>query len=111
PSQPAGKPTPAISSRSLMAIGHTNSRLERGGIRVFKSTIEPFSHKNARWVLELQGYDWPTTCVRELIANASLEQSPSKAPRSMATPFFQRYASEAPLGKPALPTISPPSVM
>ena len=47
--QPGGNPSPAISPRSLIAIVSTNCKLELGGINVFKSTIEPFSHRNERW--------------------------------------------------------------
>lgn len=78
-----GKPTQAISSRSLMAMGHTNCRLERGGIRVFKPTIEPFSHRNARAFPSVHAYDSATTWLLELLAHPRLVQSPARCPRSL----------------------------
>src|SRR5262245_40692882 len=38
-------PTPTISPRSLIVSGDVKYKLESAGIRVFKSTIEPFCHK------------------------------------------------------------------
>ena len=51
---------PAISPRSLILSPRRNSRLEFAGINVFKSTIEPLSHRNARATLKSQENDRPT---------------------------------------------------
>src|SRR5215469_8744862 len=83
-----------------------NCRLEPGGIRVFRSSIAPFSHKNARKMVPSHEVVNPTMSLRELMASAELEQSP-KCPRSVATPFLQRKASDGALRKVRVPIISP----
>jgi hypothetical protein len=44
----------------LIAKGKINLRLEPEGIRVFKSTMEPFSHRNARPWFPMHGTEVPT---------------------------------------------------
>src|SRR5260370_38853698 len=49
---------PAISPRSLMDRVSTNCKFELGGIKAFKSTIEPFSQRNVCTTLPSQENDW-----------------------------------------------------
>src|SRR5215469_9048869 len=58
--QPSGTPLPAISPRLLIASVSTNRRAELGGINVFRSTIELFSHRNERSVLKSHDNELPT---------------------------------------------------
>src|SRR5437870_5355831 len=111
-SQPGGKPRPAISPRSLILSVAANCRLvEFSAIVVFRSTMEPLSHRTARAMLPSQENDPPTIWSLELIPPATLKQSPSSAPISLITLFLQRVAwKNSSFWVLAPPTISPASL-
>jgi hypothetical protein len=78
---------PSAESSSLIASGYANSRLASAGSSVFRSTAAPSSHRKARQLLPSHETETPTTSRLELMAFASLLQSPGRTPRSFATPF------------------------
>src|SRR5207247_10952482 len=85
-----------------------------------RSTIDPFSHRNAVKAEKSHAKEKPTICVFELIKLAPLLDIPSTVPRSIITPFFHKKAWLTCLGglepkhvtgMSALPTTSPASLI
>src|SRR5215469_14518363 len=75
---------------------------------VFKSMIKPWSQTTARLRLKSQEKDCPMICPLELIAFATLKQSPGNVPRSAICPFLQSVAwNDASSVVLAPPTASP----
>src|SRR5215469_4115852 len=89
---------PVISPRSLTYVARNKRNGESDGIKVFKSTMDPFSHRKAPNTEKSHDAAIPTICVFELIHQATLSplsgSMPGKVPRSVFTPFRQRYACD-----------------
>src|SRR5260370_40497764 len=86
-------------------------RVEPGGNRKVRSTIDPCSQRNARQTLPSHETETPPTCPRVLMLHASLKQSAGRNPRSVTTPSFHRAASFGRLEKTAPPATTPASLI
>src|SRR5215472_3386341 len=81
-------------------------------MRLFKSTILPFSQRNACETEPLHAKDWPTIWFVELMLKPALQSSPPTVPISVSTPFFQRNPCTAELSAvPAPPVTAPASLI